>query len=91
MKSLDFNEVCGLRPSSSSFLGEKVGGLFLFFLSFDLKFGLLLIEFHELGEIELGLLEELDLSHENVLEREDLSALLSDFLSNRVRNAKRYN
>ena len=34
--------------------------------------GLLLIELHKLGKIELGLLEELDLSDEDVLEREDL-------------------
>ena len=37
-----------------------------------LSLGLLLIELHELGKIELGLLEELDLSDEHILKREDL-------------------
>lgn len=42
----------------------------------------LLIELHELGEIELGLLEDLDLSDEAVvLEGEDLGALLLDLLA----------
>jgi hypothetical protein len=41
-----------------------------------------LIELHELGEIELGLLEELDLSDEHVLEREDLAGLLLNLLAN---------
>jgi hypothetical protein len=59
--------------------------LFLgFFLSFNLEFWFLLIEFHELGKIELGFLEELDLSNKNVLEWEDLATLLLDFLSNSV-------
>ena len=43
-----------------------------------------MVEFHELGEIKLGLLEELDLSDEDVLEGEDLLALLSDGLTNRI-------
>ena len=44
-----------------------------------------LVEVHELGEIELGLLEELDLAdHAVVLEREDLAALLLDLLANIV-------
>lgn len=74
-------------------LVEEVLWLFLLLilLSFDLKFGLLLIELHKLGEIELGLLEKLDLSDEDVLEGEDLTALLLDFFSNRVGNTKRYN
>lgn len=54
--------------------GEEV--LWLFFLlsllSLDFKFGSLLIELHELGEIELGFLEQLDLSDKDVLEWEDL-------------------
>lgn len=50
-----------------------------------------MVEFHELGEIELRLLEELNLLDENVLEWEDLFAFLSDFLSNRFGNAKKYN
>ena len=46
-----------------------------------------LVELHELGEIELGLLEDLDLLDEHVLKREDLGALLSDLLGNGVREA----
>ena len=42
---------------------------------------------HELGQIELGLLEKLDLSHEDVLEGEDLLALLNNGLSNGVLDA----
>jgi len=46
-----------------------------------------LVEVHELGKIELGLLEELALSdHAVVLEREDLAALLLDLLANIVLN-----
>lgn len=80
---------------SSSFLGSKlVLGLFIgstFFLALDLELGLLLVELHKLGEIELRLLEKLDLSHKDVLEGEDFTALFGDLLSNRVGNAKRYN
>ena len=73
-------------------LGKEVLGFFLgFLLSLDFKFWLLLIELHKLGEIELGLLKKLDLSNEDVLEWEDFSTLLLDFLSNRVGNTKRYN
>jgi hypothetical protein len=66
-----------------SLSSELVLGLFLgiSLLSLDLDFGLLLIELHELGEIELGLLEKLDLSNEDVLEWEDLLALLGDLLA----------
>jgi hypothetical protein len=53
--------------------------------------GLLLIELHELGEIELGLLKELDLSDEDVLEGEDLRALLNDLFAKRILDAIRYN
>ena len=51
--------------------GKLVLGLFLLG-SLGLDLGLVLIELHELGKIELGLLEKLDLSDEDVLEREDL-------------------
>jgi hypothetical protein len=47
-----------------------------------------LVELHELGEIELGLLEQLDLSDEDILEWEDLSAFLLNLLSNRLTDAK---
>jgi len=40
------------------------------------------VELHELGEIELGLLEDLDLLDEDVLEGEDLGAVLGDLLGN---------
>jgi hypothetical protein len=70
--------------------GELVLGLLLLG-GLGLDLGLVLIELHELGEIELGLLEELDLSDEDVLEREDLGALLHDLLAKRVLDAKRYN
>jgi len=48
------------------------------------SFGLILIEFHKLGKIELGLLKDLNLSNENVLEGEDLRAVLGDLLANLV-------
>ena len=70
-----------------SSLSELVLGSFLL-LALDLNLRLLLIELHELGQIELGLLEQLDLSNEDVLEREDLLALLSNGLANRVLDAK---
>ena len=47
-----------------------------------------MVELHELGEIELGLLEQLDLSDEDILEWEDLSAFLLNLLSNRLTDAK---
>jgi len=72
----------------NSLLGEQV----LWFLLWCLTlFSLLLllnslwsflVEFHELGEIELGLLEELDLLEHHVLEGENLSALLLNLLPN---------
>ena len=46
-----------------------------------------LVELHELGEIELGLLEDLDLLDEHVLKREDLRALFSDLAGNLVAEA----
>lgn len=46
--------------------------------------GLVLVEFHKLGEIELGLLEDLDLLDEDVLEGEDLGAVLGDLLAHLV-------
>jgi len=61
--------------------------LWLFFVSglaLDLELWLLLIEFHELGKIELGFLEKLNLSDEDVLEGEDLNALLNDLLANSI-------
>ncbi len=47
-----------------------------------------MIEFHELGEIELGLLENLNLFDENILKWEDLLTLLSDVFVNLVGGEK---
>lgn len=48
-----------------------------------------LIQLHELGEIELGLLEKLNLpDHAVILKREDLGALLLDLLTNIILNEK---
>ena len=55
--------------------------------SLDLLVSARLVELHELGEIELRLLEDLDLLDEHVLKREDLGALLSDLLGNGVGEA----
>lgn len=55
--------------------------------SLDLLVSARLVELHELGEIELRLLEDLDLLDEYVLKREDLGALLSDLLGNGVGEA----
>ena len=63
--------------SNYSFLvGEQISGFFLLFVSlfaFNVELGSVLVQLHELGEIELGLLEELDLSDDDVLEGEDLA------------------
>ena len=67
--------------------GEQVGGFFLLFISlfaFNVKFGSVLIQFHKFGKIELGLLEELDLSYDNVLEGEDLAGVLDDLFANSI-------
>lgn len=42
------------------------------------------IQFHQLGQVELRLLEHLDFPDEDVLQREDLGALLLDLLANLV-------
>lgn len=77
--------MCGVASHRivCSSLSELVLGSFLL-LALDLNLRLLLIELHELGQIELGLLEQLDLSHEDVLEREDLLAFLSNGLADLV-------
>jgi len=46
--------------------------------------GLVGVELHKLGEIELGLLEDLDLLDDDVLEGEDLGAVLGDLLGDDV-------
>ena len=45
-----------------------------------------MVKFHKLGEIELGLLEDLDLADEDVLKGEDLGAVLGDLLGDLVGN-----
>lgn len=47
------------------------------------------VELHKFGEIELGLLEDLDLTDEDVLKGEDLGALLGDLLADLVGEAER--
>jgi hypothetical protein len=59
-----------------------------FFLSFHFEFGSVLIEFHELGKIELGFLEKLDLSNMDILEREDFSTFLLDLFTYWLSDAK---
>lgn len=57
-------------------------------LLLGINFRSVLIQLHELGEIELGLLEELGLLDEDVLEWEDLRALfgylLTDFFCDTI-------
>ena len=68
-------------------LGKGVLGLG----SSDLFLSAGLIELHELGEIELGLLEDLDLSnHAVVLEWENLAALFLDLFTNLFFNTIEY-
>jgi hypothetical protein len=74
-----------LRVTVGSSLGEGIDGSLSRGLNGD-ELGLVLVEFHELGKIELGLLEDLDLADEDVLKREDLGALLGDLLANLVGN-----
>ena len=64
-------------------LGEGVLGL----VGLDNLVGVAAVQLHELGKIELGLLEDLDLLDEDVLKREDLGALLGDLLGNVVGDA----
>ena len=49
--------------------------------------GVGLVKLHELGQIELRLLEYLDLLDKDVLEREDFGALLGDLLGDLVGQA----
>ena len=46
------------------------------------------VEFHKLGQVELGFLKDLDFADEDIFEREDLRALLGDGLANLVRQPK---
>ena len=67
--------------------GEQVSGFFLLFISllaFNVKFRSVLIKLHELGEIELGLLEKLNFSYDNVLEGEDFAGVLNDLFANLI-------
>ena len=45
------------------------------------------MDLHQAREIELGLLKDLNLLHGDVIEGEDLGALLSDLLGNGVGEA----
>jgi hypothetical protein len=77
-----------INYNSSIFLSNKqVCGCFSLFLSlfaFNVKFWSVLIQFHELGEIELGFLEELDLSYNNILEGEYLAGILDNLFANSI-------
>ena len=91
-----YRETFYLLSALISFLDEEVSRFFdLSFFSFLLFLldclGSFLIKFHELGEIELGLFQELDLSNQDILKRENLAAFGLDFLSNGLLNAIRYN
>ena len=70
-------------------LGECVGGGISSgrILGLDHLLGVRLVELHKLGEIKLGLLENLDLLDKDVLERENLGALLGDQLTNVIGKA----
>ena len=46
------------------------------------------VEFHQLSQVELGLLEHLDLADQDVLKWEDLVAFLLNLLSNLVSEPK---
>lgn len=64
-------------------LGKRIcwSSSFVFGLS---SFRSISVELHQLGEIELGFLQDLDLAHQDVLERENLAALFCDLLANLV-------
>ena len=81
--TLDAHHSEPAHPASKGSLGEGVLGL----SSSDLLLSAGLVEFHELGEIELGLLQHLDLLDEDVFKGEDLRALLGDLLGNGVGQA----
>lgn len=58
----------------------------------NLTLWLILVQLHELGKIELGFLEDLDLSdHAVVLQWEDFAALCLDLLANFFFNAIKTN
>ena len=79
--SVNLASLCSLGELVSG-LGDGWGLLTLW---------LVFVELHELGEIELGLLEDLDLSnHDVVLKWEDLVALLLDSLANIILNSIKY-
>jgi hypothetical protein len=77
-----------INYNSSIFLSNKqVCGFFLLLLSlfaFNVKFWSVLIQLHELGEIELRLLEKLDLSYNNVLEGEYLAGILDNLFADSI-------
>jgi len=76
---------CSPKPArhdgtSNKSLGESVDGVGVH--SLGLLVSGVLVKLHKLGEIKLGLLEDLDLLDEDVLEGEDLGAILGDLLGN---------
>ena len=81
----------------SSFFGsEEVLWFFLYFFTFGFLVFLLylwsfLIEFHELGKIELGFLENLNFLDHDVLKWENLTAFFLNLFTNGLLNTIRYN
>lgn len=69
-----------MLDQSRKSLGKSVDGVGVH--SLHLLVGVVLVELHKLGEIELGLLKDLDLLDEHVLEGEDLGTVLGDLLGN---------
>ena len=77
----DRHQVRGLfQVSSLNFVGSSS------LAGFGLLFS---VELHELGQIELGLLEHLSLVDEDVLEGEDFVALIGDLLGDDIGEARR--
>ena len=58
----------------------------MFFFPLDLRS--FLVQLHEFGEIELGLLDQLHFLQEHVLDWEDLGTFLLDLLANGLLDAK---
>lgn len=72
----------------SSLFAEQVLGLWSDFSRGGVHLFFSRVEFHQLGQVELGLLEYLDLADEDVLKWEDLVAFLLNLLANLVGEPK---
>ena len=67
---------------------EQVLGLWSYISGGDVHLFFSSVEFHQLGQVELGLLKYLDLADEDVLKWEDLVAFLLNLFSNLVSEPK---